>query len=96
MKTGPNDDDLCTRITCDPRICGGVPIVDGTRIPAYVILGFLAAGTPVGRLLKGYPTLTVHDIRACLAYAARRLERRMVSRSSPPKKRGVTRARSPR
>jgi uncharacterized protein (DUF433 family) len=46
-------------IAADPDVCGGVPRIRGTRIPVYVILNFLSAGTSVKRLLTQVPQLEV-------------------------------------
>jgi len=58
------------RITSDPAIMHGTPVVKGTRVPVAAVLGYLAAGETVDDVLKHHPHLTVEDIRACLAYAA--------------------------
>jgi len=61
------------RITVDPAIFGGKPIVRGLRIAVEHILGMLAAGDPPEKLLAEYPFLERADIQACLAYAHRSL-----------------------
>jgi uncharacterized protein (DUF433 family) len=57
------------RIEINPRVCGGQPVITGTRIPVEVILGQLAEGESWESLLKGYPELTRADIQAALHYA---------------------------
>lgn len=57
------------RITADPEIFGGKPIIRGMRISVELILSLLAQGEPVEAILDDYPELQVEDIRACLAYA---------------------------
>jgi len=57
------------RIEMNPRVCGGRPVVKGTRIPVEVILGQLAEGESWDALLKGYPELTRGDIQAALRFA---------------------------
>lgn len=57
-------------IVIDPDICGGQPIIKGTRIAARTVLGFLSAGDTIDDILAEYPTLTREDILACLAYSA--------------------------
>jgi uncharacterized protein (DUF433 family) len=59
------------RIITDTRICHGKAHVEGTRIPAHIILDLLAAGETYENILQAYPHLTEEDIRACLKYAAR-------------------------
>ena len=62
---------LLTRITVNPRIFGGKPIVRGRRLAVEHILGMLAAGDSPEIILQGYPWLEREDIQACLAYARR-------------------------
>ena len=62
---------LLERITVNPKIFGGKPIVRGRRLAVEHVLGMLAAGDTTETLLKGYPWLEPDDIRACLAYARR-------------------------
>jgi uncharacterized protein (DUF433 family) len=66
------------RIEIDPRVCGGKPVVRGTRIPVTVILDQLAAGEAWDSILRGYPELTPEDIRAALQYAKASIEHREV------------------
>jgi uncharacterized protein (DUF433 family) len=65
-------DELLGRITTDPGIFGGKPIVRGMRVSVEHILKALAAGVPADELLADIPILEPDDIRACLAYAASR------------------------
>ena len=62
------------RITVDPKIMHGKPVIRGTRVPVYVILNLLAGGMSEEEVLKEYPDLTRDDILACLEYAARLAE----------------------
>ena len=55
---------------------GGVPCVAGTRIPVATVVGLVAAGLTADEIRADYPQLTVDDIRACLAYAARAVDER--------------------
>ena len=63
--------DLIKRITANPKILGGKPIIRGTRISVEFILELLASGATQAAILKDYPHLKSLDIKACLAYAAR-------------------------
>lgn len=65
------DAELLQRITVNPRIFGGKPIVRGRRLAVEHILSLLAAGDSVETILEGYPWLEPDDIRACLVYAHR-------------------------
>ena len=60
---------LLDRITMDPEVMVGKPVIRGTRIPVELVLGFLSANPNLGELLQAYPHLTVDDVKACLAYA---------------------------
>ena len=58
------------RIQRDPRICGGAPVIKGTRVPVRTILASLAEGASVEEILEDFPTLTERDVRAVIAFAA--------------------------
>ena len=64
-------DQLLQRITTDPAIFGGKPIVRGHRLAVEHVLGMLAAGDTVETLIAAYPWLEADDVRACLLYAQR-------------------------
>jgi uncharacterized protein (DUF433 family) len=57
------------RITRDPEVLVGKPIIQGTRISVELILGKLANEPDFQILLEDYPRLTIEDIQACLRYA---------------------------
>ena len=63
------DEVVLNRITADPEIFGGKPIIRGMRISVELILSLLAQGESVEAILDDYPELERADIRACLAYA---------------------------
>lgn len=58
------------RITLDPKVLTGKPVVKGTRISVELIVDLLANGWTQDQILDSYPQITVDDIRACLAYAS--------------------------
>jgi len=66
-----NEELLLQRITVDPKIFGGKPIIRGRRLAVEHILGMLAAGDSSQTILEGYPWLEPEDVRACLVYARR-------------------------
>lgn len=66
------------RITFNPKILGGKPIIKGTRISVEFILELLASGMDEQEILKEYPRLKRADIRAVLEYAARTIKREEV------------------
>ena len=63
--------ELLARITFDPKIFGGKPIIRGRRLAVEHVLGQLAAGDSIEVLLKGYPWLEREDVLVCLEYAHR-------------------------
>jgi uncharacterized protein (DUF433 family) len=65
------EDKLLERITVNPKIFGGKPIIRGRRLAVEHVLGMLAAGDSIETILEGYPWLEVEDIRACLVYVHR-------------------------
>jgi uncharacterized protein (DUF433 family) len=66
-----SEDALLARITADPGIFGGKPIIRGHRLAVEHVLGMLAAGDTPETILTGYAWLEPDDIRACLVYARR-------------------------
>lgn len=61
------------RITFNPQIFGGKPIIRGRRLAVEHVLGMMAAGDSESTVLEGYPWLEPEDIRACILYAQRRV-----------------------
>ena len=62
-------DKILRRITVNPQIFGGKPILRGMRISVELILSLLRQGESWDDLLKDYPDLESEDIQACLEYA---------------------------
>jgi uncharacterized protein (DUF433 family) len=58
------------RITVDPKVLVGKPVIRGTRIAVEFVVDLLARGWTAEQILDEYDHLTAHDIRACLAYAS--------------------------
>ncbi|MHB8900954.1 MAG: DUF433 domain-containing protein [Thermoguttaceae bacterium] len=58
------------RITIDPHVLVGKPIVKGTRISVEFVIDLLARGWTNEQILKEYDHLTPEDVQACLAYAS--------------------------
>jgi len=71
-------DELLQRISIDPRVCFGRPVIRGTRIWVSLIVDNLAEGVPESELLAAYPQLKPEDIRAALAYAAEMTRERVI------------------
>lgn len=57
-------------IVRDPQICGGEPVVRGTRVTIRTILASLAEGAWIDEILTDFPTLTEEQVRAVIAFAA--------------------------
>ena len=54
----------------NPEICGGAPVIRGTRVTLRTVLASLAEGASVPEILEDYPSLTEDDVRAVIAFAA--------------------------
>ena len=64
-------DDLLKRITTNPEIFSGKPIIRGKRLAVEHVLGMLAAGDSPEDLVRAYEWLELEDVRACLLFASR-------------------------
>lgn len=70
------------RIEVNPNICGGKPVIRGTRIMVRNILGLIAGGYDMERILQTYPEISEEDVRAVLEYAASVIdEEKVISRA---------------
>jgi uncharacterized protein (DUF433 family) len=58
------------RIEVNPAICSGKPVIRGTRIMVRNILGMVAGGYSVDKIVASYPELTREDVVAAVEYAA--------------------------
>jgi uncharacterized protein (DUF433 family) len=58
------------RIVRDPPICGGQPVIKGTRVLVRAILGYLANGETTATIVKEFPSLNDDDVRSVIAFAA--------------------------
>jgi uncharacterized protein (DUF433 family) len=63
------------RITTNPDIMVGKPVVKGTRIPVERVVAHLANNPDLADLFAAYPDLTIADVKACLTYAHQAVER---------------------
>jgi uncharacterized protein (DUF433 family) len=66
------------RITADPQICNGKPVITGTRIMVRNILGMMAGGYSMTKILESYQELTSEDVQAALEYAAKVIDEEQV------------------
>jgi uncharacterized protein (DUF433 family) len=64
-----DEKNILQRITVNPDIFGGKPIIRGRRLAVEHVLAMLAAGDTPETILEGYPWLEQEDIQACLFYA---------------------------
>ena len=51
-------------------VCGGQPVIRGTRVLVRTLLASLAEGATIDDILADFPTVTVEDVRAVIAFAA--------------------------
>ncbi len=65
---------LLARITLDPKVMTGKPVIKGTRLTVEYILNLLARGASTAEILQEYDGLVPEDIQACLLFAAQALE----------------------
>jgi uncharacterized protein (DUF433 family) len=72
MSTPPQPD-LLSRITFNPKQCGGRPCIRGLRIRVADVLDLLAAGLTHQQIIEELPDLELDDVRAALVFASRRL-----------------------
>ena len=70
MKGNNGMENLLQRITFDPRVLHGKPVIRGLRISVEMILELLAKGSTRQEILEDYPVLEPEDIQAALAYAS--------------------------
>jgi len=64
-----------TRITLNPEILVGKPIIKGTRLSVEFIIDLLSQGWSTNEILRNYPGISTEDIQACLSYASESLTR---------------------
>jgi uncharacterized protein (DUF433 family) len=67
-------EEFLDRITVDPDVLVGKPVIKGTRIPVYLIVELVANGIATKEILKEYPRLKEEDIKAALLYASKLVE----------------------
>lgn len=71
-------DQMLERISINPQVCFGKPVIKGTRLWVSLILGFLAHGDSVETILAEYPQITREDVLACIAYGADAADERFI------------------
>jgi len=68
------DKELLERITVNPKIVVGKPVIKGTRLTVEYILNLLAHGATIEEIIREYKDLTREDIQACILFATKSLE----------------------
>lgn len=69
-------DTLISRITIDPEICHGKPVIRGLRYPVESMLEYLSSGDSFEDVLAEFPDLERDDLRACIEFANQSLKLR--------------------
>lgn len=79
----PSNTELLKRITIDPAICHGKPIVRGMRWPVQNVLELMASGMTNQEIIADHPELEPEDFLACLVYAAKLSEVKSIHKLVP-------------
>ena len=69
-----SEKELLQRVTLNPKVMVGKPVIKGTRLTVQYILGLLAEGETAEDIVDEYPGLTQEDIMACLLFATKTLD----------------------
>jgi len=69
------DQDLLDRISINPKVMAGKPVIKGTRLTVQFILALLGSGANIEDILGEYEGLTREDVLACLQFAREAMER---------------------
>ncbi len=72
------DEILLSRITRNPQIYGGKPIIRGHRLAVEHVLGMMIGGASPQEIVDHYDWLEIEDVEACLLYAQRLVEKEHV------------------
>lgn len=74
------------RIVRDPALMGGEAVLRGTRVPLRTVLATLAEGATPEQVVADFPSLTIDDVRAVVAYAAASAEEDLPLAALPPRR----------
>ena len=69
-----DDQELLSRITTNPEVMMGKPVIKGTRLTVEYVLNLLAHGAATAEILEEYEGLVEEDIRACLLFASQSIQ----------------------
>lgn len=75
-------ENLLDRITLNPDVCNGKPVIRGLRITVKTILEYLAAGETMENILEAYPVLERNDIIAAMQYAVKMSDHEVIAKSA--------------
>ena len=75
--------DYSQYISRDPKVCGGQPVIKGTRVTLRTVLASLAEGAEVEEILADFPSLTEEAVRAVIAFAATSAQEDLPAQSMP-------------
>lgn len=64
------------RITIDPEVMGGMPVIRGLRIPVATVVAMVADGMTVAEIVEELPDLSAEDVAEALRYAAEAVRER--------------------
>ncbi len=76
--------EIAERITIDPHVMVGKPVIRGTRVPVELVLAKLAANPDLDEFFLDYPELTLDDVKACLRYASTLVPRKEEAAAGRP------------
>ena len=72
------DTELLKRVTIVPGLMGGKPTIRGMRFKVSDVLAYLSSGMTEAEILEDFPYLEKEDIKACLQYAAKKLDHTII------------------
>jgi len=62
---------MLERITIDPKICHGKPVIKNTRVLVSNILADLASGQSYEEIIENYPNISNEDIKSALVFSSK-------------------------
>ncbi len=74
--TSDDNSSLLSRITIDPEVCHGKPVIRGLRYPVESVLEYLSGGDSFEDVLAEFPDLEREDLQACIQFATLSLKLR--------------------
>jgi uncharacterized protein (DUF433 family) len=87
-----NHEKLLKRITINPKVMAGKPVIKGTRLTVQFILELLGEGSTIEEIIKEYKGLKKEDIMACLIYASEAIDHSTILPLADEVAKGIKRA----